>query len=115
MGEKMYSETRMILNMSRRLLLETSLTEKQIAGRLYLSETSLRNLYHKNFGLPPQQYIRLVKMKKAKTLLRIGDERIAEIALSIGYTSSSKFTKAFKLLYGQTPSDYRKKCRFGLS
>ncbi len=105
----MYKETKVILSISRHLLLETSLTEKQIAKVLYISETTMRQIYIKHLGLPPKRYIRAVKMKKAQTLLRISDKTISEIAYSVGYINTSKFTDAFKKLYNITPSDYRKK------
>ncbi len=110
----MHKETKLILNVSRRLLLETSNTEKQIAKILYISETTLRSLYIKNFGMPPKRYIRSVKIKKAKTMLRITDKTISEIAYCIGYINTSKFTETFREVYGHTPSNYRKKCCLGV-
>ncbi len=103
-------ETKVILNVSRRLLLDNTKTEKQIAKILYISETTFRQLYLKNFSVPPKRYIRNVKLKKAKTLLRISNKNISEIAYDIGYINVSKFTEAFKNMYGTTPSQYRKNC-----
>ncbi len=104
----MRKEARMILNVSRRLLLDTSKTEKQIVKMLYVSETYLRQLYLQTFDVPPKRYIRRVKLKKAKTLLRISDNTISAIAYEIGYTNTSKFSEAFKTAYKTTPSEYRK-------
>ncbi len=109
----MLKHNKSILNVSRHLLLDTTLTEKQIAKILYISETGLRDLYNKNFGMPPKKYIKKVKMKKAQTLLRITNKTISEIAYSIGYVNTSKFSHSFKLLYGITPSNYRKNCGLG--
>ncbi len=105
---------RIVLNVSRRLLLETMLTEKQIAKMLYISETTLRQLYIENFDIPPKRYIRHVKLYKAKTLLRTTNKTISEIAYTIGYINTSKFAKAFSNIYGETPSEYRKNCGFGV-
>ncbi len=107
----MRAETKKLLSVSRRLLLNTTKTENQIAKLLYVSETSLRQLYLHNFGMPPKRYIRLVKLKKAKTLLRITDKSISDIAYEIGYINTSKFSEAFKSIYGITPSAYRKKVK----
>ncbi len=104
----MQKEARRILNVSRRLLLDTSKTEKQIVKMLYVSETYLRQLYLQTFGVPPKRYIRSVKLKKAKTLLRITDKSISMIAYEIGYTNTSKFSEAFKIVYKINPSEYRK-------
>ncbi len=104
----MRDEKQFTLNVSRRLLLETTLTEKQIAKVLYVSESTLRQLYIKKFGMPPKRYIRYVKLCKARTLLRITDKTISEIAYSIGYINTSKFAEAFRNKYGKSPSEYRK-------
>ncbi len=106
----MHNDTKIIINVSRRLLLETVLSEKQIAKILYVSETTLRQLYIKNFGIPPKRYIRRVKLCKAKTMLRTTDKTISEIAYTIGYINTSKFAEAFRNMYGKTPSAYRKTC-----
>ncbi len=111
----MLKNNKLILNVSRRLLLYTNYTEKQISKMLYVSETSLRNIYIQNFGLPPKRYIRRVKIKKAQTLLRITSKTVSEIALDVGYTNASKFTEAFKEILGETPSEYRKVCGFGVA
>ncbi len=110
----MHNDTKFIINVSRRLLLETMLTEKQIAKMLYVSETTLRQLYIQNFSMPPKKYIRHVKLCKARTMLRITDKTVSEIAYTIGYINASKFTAAFCKLHGETPSKYRKNCGFGV-
>ncbi len=110
----MIRQTRILINVSRRLLLETMLTEKQIAKVLYISETTLRQLYIQNFKMPPKRYIRSVKLYKARTLLRISDKTISEIAYHIGYINTSKFSEAFRNMYGESPSHYRKNCGFGV-
>ncbi len=104
----MNKEHNTLINVSRRLLLEGSLSEKQIAKIIHVSETTLRELYNKNFGMPPKRYIRRVKMKKAQTLLRITDKSVSEIANCVGYVNTSKFSAVFKAHFGITPSHYRK-------
>ncbi len=110
----MTKETKLIINLSRRLLLETLLTEKQIAKMLFVSETTLRQLYIQKFGLPPKRYIRYVKLCKAKTMIRTTNNTISEIAYNIGYINTSKFAEAFRNTYDVTPSKYRKNCDFGV-
>ncbi len=110
----MNKDIKFTINVSRRLLLETMLTEKQIAKMLYVSETTLRGLYIKNFEMPPRRYIRYVKMCKARTLLRTTDKTISEIAYDIGYINTSKFAETFRIIYGETPSKYRKVCGLGV-
>ncbi len=104
----MCKEKKVLLNSSRRLLLSTTSTEKQIAKQLYISETTLRQLYLATFGMPPRRYIKSVKLKKAQTLLRITNNSISEIAYIVGYINTGKFTEAFKRAFNMTPTEYRR-------
>lgn len=48
-------------------------------------------------------------MLHAKHLLDSNkDYTVAEVAYKCGYEENSNFTRAFKMLYGITPSQYRK-------
>ena len=100
-----------ILNLSRRLLLETTLTEKQIANMLYISESNFRYLYKKYFGMPPKRYIKHVKIKKAHTLIRLTDKSVSAIAYELSYINTSRFTEEFKREFRMTPSEYKNICR----
>lgn len=48
-----------------------------------------------------------VLIQKAHKLLNIKDYSITQIAYELGYSSTSNFSRAFKLWHGQTPEQYR--------
>ena len=48
-----------------------------------------------------------VRIQISAEYLTYTREDILDIALAIGYESTAAFSKAFKKLYGQSPSDYR--------
>ncbi len=100
--------TRTILINSRILLLETNMSEEEIAKEVFVSASNLRLIYKKYFGIPPKKYITKVKMKKAQTLLRTTKISISELATSLGYVNKSKFSERFKKTYNISPSAYRK-------
>ena len=55
------------------------------------------------------KYLLQVRMLHAKRLLDSNkDYTIAEVAYKCGYEENSNFTRAFKMLYGITPTQYRK-------
>lgn len=97
-----------VIQKSRTLMLHHNTREKEVCRQLYICETSLRTIFNKYFGMPPHQYMANIWMRKAKTLLRTTDLRIVEIAEQLNYTSSSKFSIAFKRHYGCTPCEYRR-------
>lgn len=74
-----------------------------------LSETHFRVIFHRAIGSPPLQYLTIVRMKMAKTLLKSTNMQILNIAHNVGYSSISSFNRAFKSHFTQTPTAYRAK------
>lgn len=72
-------------------------------GRTKLRE-SFKTVYHITLG----EYIREARMKRALMLLSDGEPAVQTVAAHLGYASASKFSIAFKKLYGVSPEDYRK-------
>ena len=54
------------------------------------------------------EYIRKRRLSIAAELLQSGNEKIIDIAAKCGYESPDAFSKAFQVMYGVTPSVYRK-------
>lgn len=63
--------------------------------------------FRKQTGYTPMQYIRNIRIEKAKELLATTHYRIVDIAIQVGYGSNAAFTKAFKEMDAQTPAQYR--------
>jgi len=73
---------------------------------------SRSNLYRKLkglSGLTPNDFIRLVRLKKAVKLMQEGETRINEICFMVGFNTSSYFAKCFKNQFGILPKDFVKK------
>ncbi|MBV8049516.1 MAG: GyrI-like domain-containing protein [Paludibacterium sp.] len=59
-------------------------------------------------GISVSRYIQLVRMKRASYRLAFNPlERIIDIALEAGFENPESFSRAFKHLFGQTPSQFR--------
>lgn len=54
-----------------------------------------------------QDFVRIVKLRKAARLLLESDNAIADIAFQSGFSNSKHFSTAFKRQFGKTPSEYR--------
>ena len=61
------------------------------------------------YGDTPYAYLKKYKMNLAAQELLKGHKKIGEIAMDLGYSNASKFSKAFQSCYGMLPKDYRKK------
>jgi YesN/AraC family two-component response regulator len=58
-------------------------------------------------GSSIQEFVRVVKLRKAANLIVETSTPIAEIAYSTGFANSKHFSTAFKKQFGKTPSEYR--------
>jgi AraC-like DNA-binding protein len=54
-------------------------------------------------GCPPHQYVVNRRLERARVLLGGGDQPIPEVALTVGFSSQSHLTAAFRRAYVITP------------
>lgn len=57
-------------------------------------------------GLAPNEFIQIVKLKKAEAMLIKQGLKVSEVAFQLGFTNPKTFRTQFKKFYGQTPTDY---------
>ena len=70
-----------------------------------LSSFHLIRVFRRQVGLPPHAYLKQVRIKQAKILLR-KSEPIAQVAFATGFVDQSHLTKQFKRIVGVTPKQY---------
>lgn len=61
------------------------------------------------FGIGVHRYVQLVRMKRASFEAAFRRRGFLAVALECGYDSHESFSRAFKLLLGQTPSEFRER------
>jgi AraC family transcriptional regulator, transcriptional activator of the genes for pyochelin and ferripyochelin receptors len=87
--------------------LEGRLTLAAIARRVGLSRTKLALGFKAVHGLSVQAYWRDLRLERARATLKTREQCISEIALSVGYSEVSSFTRAFVRRFGYLPSNCR--------
>lgn len=78
-----------------------------LADKVNLSVTYMCNLFKKETGISIGQYIKNVRMEKAKELLRNTNLRLNDIYPQVGYSSLTYFCNTFKEMFGVTPTQFR--------
>ncbi|WP_408582031.1 helix-turn-helix domain-containing protein [Lactobacillus helveticus] len=73
-----------------------------------MSRGYLNNIFVKNMGITPANYLLKLRMEKAKIDFSSTTKMIKEIAKDVGYTDQYTFSKAFKRYTGFSPMNYQK-------
>ena len=60
------------------------------------------------FGMSVMSLIRLLRLKKAASLVAYRDKNLLDVALESGYESHEAFSRVFKKHFNKSPSDFRK-------
>lgn len=68
-----------------------------------MSTSSFHNNFKAITGLPPMQYIKQVKLHKARELLLYHHITAKAAAYEVGYESLSQFNREYKRMFGATP------------
>ena len=88
--------------------LDEPLTISALSRRACLSATTFKAGFRRLYGLPVHAWLRQRRMERAAELLRDSSLSVLGVAQSVGYSSASQFTAAFRRQYGVTPAQYRK-------
>jgi len=88
--------------------LSTHITIEELSAQFHINTTSLKKLFKDTYGLPIAAYMKKYRMKTAAALLTGTLLKIGEISESVGYTSHSRFSEAFREFSGMLPGEYRR-------
>jgi transcriptional regulator GlxA family with amidase domain len=87
--------------------LEDGISIEDLAASVGLSRRQLERLFEDATGLSPARAFLKIRMDRARRLLLASKKPMIDVALDVGFCNASYFTKAFKHLYGQTPTQLR--------
>ncbi|WP_166982902.1 AraC family transcriptional regulator [Paramicrobacterium fandaimingii] len=80
---------------------------EDLAHAAMMSRTTFAERFREVAGTPPLTYLIHWRMLMAQRELRSRDTRMRPLALSLGYSSESAFSTAFKRHVGESPQGYR--------
>lgn len=88
--------------------LDERLTIKSLADHFGISQSKLKTCFKEIYSQSIYTYTKHYKMDKAMEYLRQTEEQINHIAYKLGYSNPSKFSAAFKSVFGVTPKHIRR-------
>jgi YesN/AraC family two-component response regulator len=84
------------------------ISRNQLANYVSVSENYLTHCFHQEMGISPMTYLNRYRIKRARALLETGDQIITEVALTVGFSDSTYFSRVFQREVGVSPGAYRR-------
>lgn len=78
-----------------------------LARRAGMSESSFFACFRAATGTTPLQYVKTLRLTKARLLLDTDAASVTEVAYIVGYASGSQFSRDFRRAFGVAPSSLR--------
>ncbi|WP_281637949.1 hybrid sensor histidine kinase/response regulator transcription factor [Flavobacterium marginilacus] len=97
-----------ILNYIHENISEPELSVELLASIVFLSRSQLYRKIKTLTGVSVNEFIRNVRLEKAKQFIEFGNDNINEISYKVGFATPSYFTKCFKLKFGHLPTEEKK-------
>ncbi len=98
----------------KKLYLQPDLTLPQLASALSCSVNHVSQAINAGFGMSFFDYLNQLRVREATDLLQAGDgdtPTVLDVALQVGFNSTSTFYVAFKKATGKTPAEFRREAR----
>jgi len=83
------------------------ITNRQLASISNMSLRAFERQFRAAFHVPPQKFLRKLRLRVASRALMYTDESLSEIALKCGFADQSHFSREFRRQFGRTPRHYR--------
>jgi AraC-like DNA-binding protein len=88
--------------------LDSALDIDELATLVRMSPSHFTRSFNRSVGLTPHRYVVQCRVAKARELLTTTDLPLTEIALNIGFSDQSHFSRRFQEFVGVPPGAYRR-------
>jgi AraC-like DNA-binding protein len=78
-----------------------------LAGIACVTEAHFIRSFRATFGETPHRYLQRRRVERSMFLLRETERSVTDICLDVGFSSLGTFSRTFRDIMGETPSDYR--------
>ena len=83
------------------------ITLQELAESHFVSTFHLSRTFSQEFGVSITDMLSVIRMERARDLLRNGKLSVKEVARQVGFIDANYFTKAFRRLTGFSPSEFQ--------
>ena len=83
------------------------ITLEDLSKEFYISKNYLTRVFKEQFDMSVKEYLQIVRISRAKRLLRTTDKTAEEIGVECGFGTLYYFSRVFKEIEGVSPTIYR--------
>ena len=91
--------------------LHRPISVEDMANHVGMSVSAFAHLFKATTGTAPYQYLKRLRLDRARALLVEENQAVSEASRAVGYGSVSHFINEFKRTYGETPRSYAGRLR----
>ena len=78
-----------------------------LAAIASISEAHFIRSFRTAFGETPHRYLQRRRVERSMFLLRETEQSVTDICFTVGFTSVGTFSRTFREIVGESPSEYR--------
>ena len=100
---------RRFVELIEREIANAELSVEELASEMGLSRVQFYRKIKSLTNYSPAELLRIMRLKRADTMLKTTEKSISEILYSVGFSSPSYFTKCYREYFGETPTDVQRR------
>lgn len=97
-----------LMNFMEKEMDNSNLTVEDMAQAIGMGRSVFNQKLKSMVGLSPVEFIRDIRIKRARQLMESGEYNISTIAYMTGFNDPKYFSKCFKKAIGKTPTEFQK-------
>lgn len=102
-----------VIEIIEKRIMDSQLSVEELSRELCMSRSSLHKKLKTLSGHVPNEFIRLIRLKKAAELILANEHNVSEISYLVGFNSHSYFSKCFVRQFKISPSEFLEKHQEG--
>src|SRR5215471_18430069 len=87
--------------------LDSQVSLEELAGIASFSPFHFHRIFSGMVGESVKEHVRRLRLERAAHRLRFAGQPVTEIALDAGYETHESFTRAFGVMFGEPPIEFR--------
>ena len=87
--------------------LDEDLSLEDLASLSHFSAFHFHRVFRGMVGEPVKEHVRRLRLERAAHRLRFTGQPVTDVAFDAGYEAHESFTRAFRAMFGESPSEFR--------